>query len=158
VQQIALTKWDWATLLKRAWRIDVLTCSGCGGRTWLIAVIKDRAVIERILKHIGEDAEEETACVAHRLGRRGFGDFTGRACRHRVGRVACRQGGPHGPWPGEFQSATSWRNAMNAAARVGGSGVVAGRGGLIRVGRGREGVGCSNVASRWSSVPRERSP
>ncbi len=58
VQQIALTKWDWATLLKRVWGFDALTCPGCGGRMRFIAVIKDRAVIERILNHIGEDAEE----------------------------------------------------------------------------------------------------
>ena len=58
VQQIALTKWDWATLLKRVWGFDALACTGCGGRMRFIAVIKDRAVIERILKHIGEDAEE----------------------------------------------------------------------------------------------------
>jgi hypothetical protein len=75
----------------------------------------------------------------NRLGRRGFGDCTGSACRSRVNRVAGRQGGPHGQWPGEFQRATSWRTAMNAAARVGGSDVVAGRGDLIRGGRGREG-------------------
>ena len=57
VQQIALTTWDWATLLKRVWGFDALTCTGCGGRMRFIAVIKDRAVIERILKHLGEDAE-----------------------------------------------------------------------------------------------------
>ena len=56
VQQIRLTKWDWATLLKRVWGFDALTCTGCGGRMRFIAVNKDRAVIERILKHIGEDA------------------------------------------------------------------------------------------------------
>jgi hypothetical protein len=58
VQQVALTKWDWATLLKHVWGFDALTCPGCGGRMRFIAVIKDRAVIEHILKHIGEDAEE----------------------------------------------------------------------------------------------------
>ncbi|MFO0624118.1 MAG: hypothetical protein U0325_00760 [Polyangiales bacterium] len=56
MQQIALTKWDRATLPKRVWGFDALTCMGCGGRMRFIAVIKDRAVIERILKHIGEDA------------------------------------------------------------------------------------------------------
>ena len=58
VQHAALTRWDWATLLKRVWGFDALACTGCGGRMRFIAVIKDRAVIERILKHIGEDAEE----------------------------------------------------------------------------------------------------
>ena len=58
MQQAGLTKWDQATLLRRVWGIDTLPCAGCGGRMQFIAVIKDRAVIERILKHIGEDAEE----------------------------------------------------------------------------------------------------
>ncbi len=50
--------WDWATLLQRVWDVDALKCEGCGGRMKFIAVIKDRAVIERILRHIGEDAQE----------------------------------------------------------------------------------------------------
>jgi hypothetical protein len=58
VQQVGLAKWDWATLLKRVWGFDALACTGCGGRMRFIAVIKDRAVIERILQHIGEGAEE----------------------------------------------------------------------------------------------------
>ena len=58
VHRAGLTTWDWATLLKRVWGSDALACAGCGGRMQFIAVIKDRAVIERILKHIGEDAEE----------------------------------------------------------------------------------------------------
>ena len=58
VQGAALTKWDWATLLQRVWDVDALNCEGCGGRMKFIAVIKDRAVIERILRHIGEDAQE----------------------------------------------------------------------------------------------------
>ncbi len=58
VQRLGLTKWDWAALLKGFWGFDALACTGCGGRTRFIAVIKDRAVIERILQHIGEDAEE----------------------------------------------------------------------------------------------------
>ena len=88
VQQFALTKWDQATLLKRVWGFDALTCTGCGERMRFIAVIKGRAVIERILKHIGEDAEAERRVCRDRLGRRGFGDRTGRACRQRGGRAA----------------------------------------------------------------------
>ncbi|MFO0631012.1 MAG: hypothetical protein U0325_36035 [Polyangiales bacterium] len=56
VQQIALTKWERATLPKRVRGFDAVECTGCGGRMRLIAVIKDGAVIERICKHIGEDA------------------------------------------------------------------------------------------------------
>ena len=64
VHQIALTKWDWATLLKRVWGFDALACSGCGGQTRFIVVITDRAASERILRRMGEDAEEEIARVA----------------------------------------------------------------------------------------------
>ncbi len=54
-----LTKWDWATLRFRCdWGVEALKCEVCGGRMKFIAVIKDRAVIERILRHIGEDAQE----------------------------------------------------------------------------------------------------
>jgi hypothetical protein len=56
VQQIGLTTWDQATPLKRVSGFDALTCTRCGGRMRFIAVIKDRAVIERIVKHIGNDA------------------------------------------------------------------------------------------------------
>jgi hypothetical protein len=58
VQRAELTRLDWATLLQRVWGVDALDCGRCGGRMRFIAVIKDRAVIEHILKHIGEDAEE----------------------------------------------------------------------------------------------------
>jgi hypothetical protein len=34
VQQIGLTTWDQATLLKRVWGFDALTCTGCGGARW----------------------------------------------------------------------------------------------------------------------------
>jgi hypothetical protein len=58
VQRAGLTTWAWATLLQRVWGVDALKCEGCGGRMKFIAVIKDRAVIERILKHVGEETEE----------------------------------------------------------------------------------------------------
>ncbi|MFO0629592.1 MAG: hypothetical protein U0325_28710, partial [Polyangiales bacterium] len=58
VQRAGLTKWDGATLLQRVWGVDALKCDGCGKRMRFIAVIKDRAVIERILNHIGEDVQE----------------------------------------------------------------------------------------------------
>jgi hypothetical protein len=33
--------------------IDVLACPDCGGRLHLVATISDRAVIEKILAHLG---------------------------------------------------------------------------------------------------------
>lgn len=46
---------DWATLLQRIWGIDALACERCVGRMRWVAVIRDRAVIVRILDHIGEE-------------------------------------------------------------------------------------------------------
>ena len=42
VQQIGLTTWDQATLLKRVWGFDALTCARCGGRMRFITVITSR--------------------------------------------------------------------------------------------------------------------
>ncbi len=45
--------WRWADLMRRAFEIDVLACSVCGGRMVLIATIEDPAVVRRILTHLG---------------------------------------------------------------------------------------------------------
>ena len=39
--------------MRRAFDLDVLPCPRCAGRTELIATIDDRAVIARILAHLG---------------------------------------------------------------------------------------------------------
>jgi hypothetical protein len=150
VQQIALTKWDRATLLQRVRGFDALTCSVCGGRMRFIVVIKDRAASERILRHMGEDAEEEIARVATAWDAEALA--TAQAARVATAWDAWRDGraAPHGPWPRTLQSATPRRTAMNAAVRVGGGDVVAGRGDLIRRGRGRQG-GSLIGARRWTS-------
>ena len=44
---------SWAKLLKRVFQIDVEKCGACGGRVKIIAAIKKKEVIERILDHIG---------------------------------------------------------------------------------------------------------
>jgi hypothetical protein len=44
--------WSWATLMQRAFDIDVLACPSCGGRMRLIATIHDPVVIRRILDHL----------------------------------------------------------------------------------------------------------
>jgi len=41
----------WADLLRRTFQIDILACE-CGGRLRLLATIEERAVVERILKHV----------------------------------------------------------------------------------------------------------
>jgi hypothetical protein len=43
----------WAELLRRVFAIDILACPDCGGRLHLVATIEARAVIERILVHLG---------------------------------------------------------------------------------------------------------
>jgi hypothetical protein len=47
----------WAELLKRSFAIDVQTCSRCGGRAKLIALVTKPASIERFLRHLGEPTE-----------------------------------------------------------------------------------------------------
>ena len=44
---------DWATLLRRSFAIDVLTCPRCLGPMRLIAVIEAPVLIRRILGHLG---------------------------------------------------------------------------------------------------------
>ena len=43
----------WADLLRRVFAIDILACPDCGGRLRLLATIEDRAVVEKILTHLG---------------------------------------------------------------------------------------------------------
>ena len=48
---------SWAQRLKRVFAIDIETCRQCGGHLRVIASIEAPAVIERILEHLGRDAE-----------------------------------------------------------------------------------------------------
>ena len=45
--------WTWATLMHRAFGIDVLACPHCGGRLRLIATLHDPVVIRKLLAHLG---------------------------------------------------------------------------------------------------------
>ncbi len=47
----------WADLLHRTFAIDVLACPDCGGRLRFLATIEHRAVIEKILRHLGLPTE-----------------------------------------------------------------------------------------------------
>ena len=53
-RQRALT---WAQRLKRVFALDIETCRRCGGRLRVIASIEEPARIERILEHLGREAE-----------------------------------------------------------------------------------------------------
>jgi hypothetical protein len=57
---------DWATLLHRVWDVDALKCPRCEGPMKFIATITDRAVIVRILTHLGLPAAEVVAAPARR--------------------------------------------------------------------------------------------
>jgi len=47
------TCFAWASVLERTFALDVLACPDCGGRLRFVATIEDRAVIEKILRHLG---------------------------------------------------------------------------------------------------------
>jgi len=47
----------WAELLRRVFRVDVLRCTGCGGRRRLVAEVTDPVAARRILEHLGLDPE-----------------------------------------------------------------------------------------------------
>jgi hypothetical protein len=47
---------SWVRLLKRVFDIDLAHCPNCGGTLTIIAAILDRAVIEKILTHLGLEA------------------------------------------------------------------------------------------------------
>ena len=60
------SRMDWATLLHRVWDVDALKCPRCEGPMKFIATITDRAVIVRILTHLGLPAAEVVAAPARR--------------------------------------------------------------------------------------------
>ena len=43
----------WADLLRRVFAFDLLACPDCGEWLRLLATIEDRAVVEKILTHLG---------------------------------------------------------------------------------------------------------
>ena len=47
----------WAQRLKRVFRIDIETCSECGGAVRVIACIEDPVVIKKILGHLKQKGE-----------------------------------------------------------------------------------------------------
>ena len=44
---------NWARLIQKIYEVDPLLCPKCGGAMRVIAFIEERAVIEKILKHLG---------------------------------------------------------------------------------------------------------
>ena len=53
VSQKAYKK-SWARLIKQVWEVDPLECPLCGSEMRVISIINDDAVVEKILRHVGE--------------------------------------------------------------------------------------------------------
>jgi hypothetical protein len=54
----------WADLLRRTFEFDILACPDCGGRLRLVAAIEKRALIEKILAHLGLPTESPSPAPA----------------------------------------------------------------------------------------------
>ena len=54
---------DWATLLRRVYLNDVLSCP-CGGRRYVVAEINERDAVVAILTHLGLDPDPPTIARA----------------------------------------------------------------------------------------------
>jgi hypothetical protein len=54
----------WADLLRRTFELDILACPDCGGRLRLVATIEKRALIEKILAHLGLPTESPSPAPA----------------------------------------------------------------------------------------------
>ena len=63
----ARVRMTWDRLLKRVFDIDIERCPQCGGKLKIIAVIEERAVIERILTHLGLAAQPPPRAPARRF-------------------------------------------------------------------------------------------
>jgi hypothetical protein len=48
----------WAQRLKRVFNIDIEVCGRCGGSVRVIACIEDQDIIDRILTHLRQTAQE----------------------------------------------------------------------------------------------------
>jgi hypothetical protein len=54
----------WAQRLKRVFRLEIERCARCGGPMKVIAAIEDPAVVERILRHVGESEAGRSGAAA----------------------------------------------------------------------------------------------
>jgi hypothetical protein len=61
----------WAQRLKRVFSIDIEVCRRCGGRLRVIASLEEQATIDRILEHLGGDAESVDPAPPSRAPPRG---------------------------------------------------------------------------------------
>jgi hypothetical protein len=55
----------WREFIKKVWEVDPLICPHCGAEMKVIALIDDRSVIEKILRHLNLWPEQaEPACLS----------------------------------------------------------------------------------------------
>ena len=59
----------WAQRLKRVFKIDIETCSACGGAMRIIACIEDAVVIEKILAHLDRKNPRRRGAGCRQAGR-----------------------------------------------------------------------------------------
>ena len=57
---------SWAKLLKRVFEIDMERCPNCGGELKIIEAVLEQPVIEKILKHVGQQARAPPRATARR--------------------------------------------------------------------------------------------
>lgn len=89
----------WAELLKRCFSIDVLICTGCGGRMRLVALVTESASVRRFLRGLGETNDAPVRAPArgppywkNRVLRRAAGETSvAQRARRDVGRVVGRE-------------------------------------------------------------------
>ena len=62
---------SWAELLKRLFEIDMALCPNCGGELRITAAILEQPVIEKILTHLGLQADSGRMAVPPRTPARG---------------------------------------------------------------------------------------
>jgi len=60
----------WRELIKKIWEIDPLICPHCKGEMKLVALIDERSIIERILRHLGLWQEPESCRMTGTEGAR----------------------------------------------------------------------------------------
>jgi hypothetical protein len=58
-------------LLSRVFKVDVLKCENCGGRMTVLAFVTGRAVVNKILEHLGLGHWAEGASTRGRTARAG---------------------------------------------------------------------------------------
>ena len=73
---------SWAKLLKRVFEIDLEHCPNCGGQLKIIAAIREQPLIEKILTHLGLQADcGRVTALARRPGRRHARPPVSRSCK-----------------------------------------------------------------------------